>query len=34
MSRKLIAQNCVTDKGKLHSDTTCYTVPWYFLIRD
>jgi hypothetical protein len=27
MSRKLIAQNCVTDKGKLHSDTTCYTVP-------
>jgi hypothetical protein len=27
MSRKLIAQHCVTDKGKLHSDTTCYTVP-------
>ncbi|MEY4121585.1 MAG: hypothetical protein RLZZ457_423 [Pseudomonadota bacterium] len=26
MSRKLIAQHCVTDKGKLHSDTTCYTV--------
>jgi len=27
MSRKLIAQHCVTDKGKLHSDTTCYSVP-------
>jgi len=27
MSRKLIAQYCVTDKGKLYSDTTCYTVP-------
>jgi hypothetical protein len=27
MSRKLIAQYCVTDKGKLHADTTCYTVP-------
>ncbi len=27
LSRKLIAQHCVTDKGKLHSDTTCYTVP-------
>lgn len=27
MSRKLITQHCVTDKGKLHSDTTCYTVP-------
>jgi hypothetical protein len=27
MSRKLIAQYCVTDKGKLHNDTTCYTVP-------
>jgi len=26
MSRKLIAQHCVTDKGKHHSDTTCYTV--------
>lgn len=26
LSRKLIAQHCVTDKGKLHSDTTCYTV--------
>lgn len=26
MSRKLIAQHCVTDKGKWHSDTTCYTV--------
>ena len=27
MSRKLISQQCVTDKGKLHTDTTCYTVP-------
>jgi hypothetical protein len=27
MSRKLISQHCVTDKGKLHSNTTCYTVP-------
>lgn len=27
MGRKLIAQYCVTDKGKLHSDTTCYSVP-------
>ena len=27
MSRKLISQQCVTDKGKLHEDTTCYTVP-------
>ncbi len=27
MSRKLISQQCVTDKGKLHPDTTCYTVP-------
>ena len=27
MSRKLISQYCVTDKGKLYSDTTCYTVP-------
>lgn len=26
MSRKLISQQCVTDKGKLHTDTTCYTV--------
>jgi len=26
LSRKLIAQHCVTDKGKLHNDTTCYTV--------
>jgi len=26
MSRKLISQHCVTDKGKLHSDTTCYSV--------
>lgn len=26
MSRKLIAQHCVTNKGKLHSDTTCYSV--------
>ena len=26
MSRKLIAQHCVTDKGKHHSDTTSYTV--------
>lgn len=26
MSRKLIAQHCVTDKGKHYSDTTCYTV--------
>ena len=27
MGRKLIAQYCVTDKGKLHNDTTCYSVP-------
>lgn len=27
MSRKLIAQHCVTAKGKLHSDKTCYEVP-------
>ena len=27
MGRKLIAQYCVTDKGKLHTDTTCYSVP-------
>ena len=27
MGRKIIAQHCVTAKGKLHSDTTCYTVP-------
>jgi len=27
MSRKLISQQCVTDKGKLFTDTTCYTVP-------
>jgi len=27
MSRKLIAQHCVTAKGKLHSDQTCYEVP-------
>ena len=26
LSRKLIAQHCVTDKGKLYNDTTCYTV--------
>jgi len=26
MSRKLIAQHCVTDKGKHYSDTTCYTI--------
>lgn len=26
MSRKLIAQHCVTDKGKWYADTTCYTV--------
>jgi hypothetical protein len=26
MSRKLISQQCVTDKGKLFVDTTCYTV--------
>jgi len=26
MSRKLIAQHCVTAKGKLYSDTTYYTV--------
>lgn len=27
MNRKLVAQYCVTDKGKLHADTTCYAVP-------
>ena len=27
MGRKLIAQYCVTDKGKLHNDTTCYSIP-------
>lgn len=27
MSRKLVGQYCVTDKGKLHMDTTCYSVP-------
>lgn len=27
VGRKLVAQYCVTDKGKLHPDTTCYTVP-------
>ena len=27
MGRKLIAQYCVTDKGKLHADTTCYSIP-------
>lgn len=27
MGRKLIAQYCVTHKGKLHNDTTCYSVP-------
>lgn len=27
MSRKLISQHCVTAKGKLHSDKTCYEVP-------
>jgi len=27
MSRKLISQQCVTAKGKLFPDTTCYTVP-------
>ena len=27
MSRKLISQQCVTAKGKLYPDTTCYTVP-------
>lgn len=27
MSRKLIAQHCVTAKGKLYSDQTCYEVP-------
>lgn len=27
MGRKLISQYCVTDKGKLHNDTTCYSVP-------
>lgn len=27
MSRKLIAQHCVTAKGKLYSDKTCYEVP-------
>ena len=27
MNRKLVAQYCVTDKGKLHNDTTCYAVP-------
>ncbi|MEI7740091.1 MAG: hypothetical protein WCJ99_15285 [Betaproteobacteria bacterium] len=26
LNRKLISQQCVTSKGKLHSDTTCYTV--------
>lgn len=26
MSRKLIAQHCVTDKGKHYSDTTCYSI--------
>jgi hypothetical protein len=26
LSRKIIAQHCVTDKGKLYNDTTCYTV--------
>jgi hypothetical protein len=26
MDRKLIAQYCVTAKGKLHVDTTCYSV--------
>lgn len=27
MNKKLISQQCVTDKGKLFPDTTCYTVP-------
>lgn len=27
MNRKLISQQCVTAKGKLFPDTTCYTVP-------
>ena len=27
IGRKLVAQYCVTDKGKLHADTTCYSVP-------
>ena len=27
ISRKTVAQYCVTDKGKLHMDTTCYSVP-------
>ena len=27
MGRKFIAQYCVTDKGKLFTDTTCYSVP-------
>jgi len=26
MDRKMIAQHCVTSKGKWHPDTTCYTV--------
>jgi hypothetical protein len=26
LNRKLISQQCVTSKGKLHPDTTCYTV--------
>jgi hypothetical protein len=26
MDRKMIAQHCVTAKGKWHPDTTCYTV--------